>query len=429
MPLASAVESAFAKLGIVHGYQYPHDPYDPTKRLRRVSSHISVRQRKPSIVESACLGAHKIPAIVAASGSPEASSPEKGLPSPPMAARNSRHSIAGWHRLLSQDDAGTTNSHAFPRQTAQPNTDAPAGPRGDRSHTVPAAINVSASLGRDQTKLPYSAPSHTTSFGPPEIQVTVAERWPAEIQHQYASPVSNASYDFTDMDGGSRIPPSTPGPSSPPNSTRRPPSPAMSQSYRSISPTAGHTPHHPGSHRRESSLRTNHAPPQRSITPSRRTNPAPQTAQTAIPESYDFTSTDRLSPTTPHENPKYGGYYSTSPVPILTYGNTRGNTYDSRPKGAYDATQTGSYASRRDTYDTMQEDGYDPARRHGAATYITHGQETGLTSTFRDLEDYNRDRIPRSMLAPFPSPTTTVSVDGTLDSPYLDRDSTSPNSF
>ncbi|KAL5632849.1 hypothetical protein ACGC1H_005710 [Rhizoctonia solani] len=429
MPLASAVESVFAKLGIVHGYEYPHDPYDPTKRLRRASSHILIRQRKPSIVESACLGAHKIPAIVAASGSPEASTPETGLPlgtSPPMAARNSRHSFTGWHRLLSQDDAST--SHAFPRQTAQPNTDAPAGPRGDRSHTVPAAINVSASLGRDQTK-PYSAPSHTTSFKPPEIQVTVAERWPAETQHQYASPVTNASYDFTDLDFGSRAPAGVPGSSSPsPNSTRRPSSPSMGQSYRSISPTVGHTPYHPESRRRESSLRTSHTP-QRSITPSPRTNPAPQTAQAVMSESYDFTGTDRLSPTTPYENPKYGASYSTSPVPILTYGSTRGNTYDSRREVAYDATQGVTYASIRDTYGTMREDDYDPTRRRGAATYVTHGQETGSIPIIRDLEDSNWDRIPRSMLAPFPSPTTTVSVDGTLDSPYLDRYSTSPNSF
>ncbi|CAE6536670.1 unnamed protein product [Rhizoctonia solani] len=432
MVIAGGVQSVFAKLGFGHPHQYyaPYEPYadpEPKRSLRKVSSSLSMRQRKPSLVQSACLSVQKIPAIVAVSGSPESPSPRARFPSGasrPVAARNPRHSIAGsgWHQLLSPDDGDTR--YAFPKQAAQPNVDAPSGTRADRSHTVPAAINVPSFdfCDLDQNKQPSSAPSQQTTFEVPNIQVTAAERRPAETHHQYTHPPTATSYDFIDMDRGSLAPLSAlRSPSQ--SSIRRSPSPTMGQSYRSPSPTVGHTPNYPGSQRHDSPLRTSHTP-QRTVTPLQRPSSTSPAAQTAVPESYDFIGVDQPSPTSGHENSEYGAYYSTSPTPIFTYGSThgasRGNTYDSR-RG--DITRGNTYVSTQDNYE--------PEPHHGGATRMTYGQETGPATLINEMQDYNRNYVPRSVPALSPSPTTTISVDGTLDSPYFDRerDSAFPNQF
>ncbi|KAJ1303065.1 hypothetical protein OPQ81_011266 [Rhizoctonia solani] len=425
------VQAAFAKLGVRRAHdEMPYEPYmdpEPERRLRRASSYLSMRQRKPSIVQSACLSVHKIPAIVAVSGSPETPSPKTRLPSGSSsspATRKSRHSIAGWHQLLRSDDIGTR--YAFQDEIGWPKADAPivTAWRTDRSNIVPAVIGIPTSFDfrdLDQQKHPYSAPSQQTTFRLPVIQVTAAERRARESSDQYTPQPTTSSHNFVEMDRALPAPLPVPPSSHPsPRSIHRSPSPVMGQSHRSVSPTVGHTSYYPGAHRRESLLQASHTP-QRTTTPLQGTNSASAVTQATTSESYDFIGMDRPSPGATRENLEYGAYYCTSPMPISAYGSTHGtsraNTYESRQGGAYNATRLGTYALTRDTHDAVQQNPYDPTRPRGGLDPMSHEQARGLTTIMGEIEDYNQDGM-RSVPAPSPSPTATISVDGTLDSPY-----------
>ncbi|CAE6496920.1 unnamed protein product [Rhizoctonia solani] len=106
---------------------------------------------------------------------------------------------AAWHRLPSQDGAGT--SHSFTDQTEQPDINT----RWHRWQVpdmvyVAAVVNAPASLDpldRGQTEQPDSTPEHPT-FSPPTVQVASAEQWPTETQRQDTSSKADASLGWVD---------------------------------------------------------------------------------------------------------------------------------------------------------------------------------------------------------------------------------------
>ncbi|CEL56873.1 hypothetical protein RSOLAG1IB_08151 [Rhizoctonia solani AG-1 IB] len=282
-------------------------------------------------------------------------------PVPPTEAETYRHSIAGWHSLLSPDDVVT--EHELPLPTGH-------AARADRANTVPSAINTTSFdfTDLDRTQPPRSAPSQETTFN---LQVT-AEQPPSRV-HQHPIPTS---YDFIDMDHASPtpLPASTSSSESGSNSIRHTIAPSVNQPHLPISPVPGRRPSFSGGSQRGSSPARSNIPLQQA---SHGASASPPVANAPIPESYDFVEMDH-TPTVHHENSEYGAYYCASPMPILT-----------------------------------------PGSAHGART--TYSQETGLSSVIGEMERYNRTHMPRSMLTSSASPTTTISVDGTLDSPYLDR--------
>ncbi|KAF8693853.1 Glutathione synthetase, partial [Rhizoctonia solani] len=131
-----------------------------------------------------------------------------------------------------------------------------------------------------------------------------------------------------------------------------------------------------------------------------------------IPESYDFTDLDLPSTTILHEGSEYEAYYCESPISLLTYrssrGRSRGNSHDSR-RTDNDAIQVITPESRffREVHDeatAKQQDKQEP--------------KNSPTTIMDKMEDSDRLYRRRSGPTSPVSATATISVDGTLDSPY-----------
>ncbi|QRW19927.1 glutathione synthase, ATP-binding domain protein [Rhizoctonia solani] len=113
-----------------------------------------------------------------------------------------------------------------------------------------------------------------------------------------------------------------------------------------------------------------------------------------IPESYDFTDLDLPSTTILHESSEYEAYYCESPISLLTYRSSRGR---SRAESRFFPKFTMRQQQK-------QQDKQEP--------------KNSPTTIMDKMEDSDRLYRRRSGPTPPVSATATISVDGTLDSPY-----------
>ncbi|KAF8752540.1 hypothetical protein RHS01_07593 [Rhizoctonia solani] len=152
-----------------------------------------------------------------------------------------------------------------------------------------------------------------------------------------------------------------------------------------------------------------------------------------IPDSYDFTDLDLPSTTILHESSEYEAYYCESPISLLTYrssrGRSQGNSHDSR-RTDDDATQVITRTSTRRFFSTSREGSPDYihqrsrdffakiAMRQQQKQQDKQEPKDSPTTTMDKMEDSDRLYRRRSGPTSPVSATATISVDGTLDSPY-----------